>query len=45
MLWPSLFGGRTYEVDNNRGNGIYTITSQSYGQGDIWTNGSAVVVS
>lgn len=46
LLRPDLLHqDLTYAIDNNRGNGIYTITSQDYGQGDIWTNGSDVVIS
>jgi hypothetical protein len=44
LLWPSKFGGLTYKIDNNRGNGIYTITTQDFGQRDLWTNGSTVII-
>jgi hypothetical protein len=44
-LWPSKFGGLTYTIDANRGNGIYTITTQDFGQRDLWTNGSNVTIS
>lgn len=44
LLWPSKFGGLTYPIDVNVGNGIYRITSQDFGQGDLWTNGSDVVI-
>lgn len=44
ILVPSQFGGLTYNILNDRGNGIYTIQSQMYGQGDLWTNGSDVVI-
>lgn len=44
VLWPSKFGGLTYPIDENIGNGIYRITSQDFGQGDLFTNGSSVIV-
>lgn len=44
-LWPSKFGGLTYPIDASLSNGIYRITSQDFGQGDLWTNGSDVRVS
>lgn len=45
LLWPSKFGGLTYAIVNNRGNGIYTINTQDFGQRDLWTNGSTVVIT
>lgn len=45
LLRPDLLHqDLTYPIDNNRGNGIYTITSQDFGQGDLWTNGSYVII-
>jgi hypothetical protein len=44
LLWPSKFGGLTYNIVNNRGNGIYTIQTQDFGQRDLFTNGSYVIV-
>lgn len=44
LLFPSQYGGLTYKIDNYRGNGIYTITSEMFGQGDLFTNGSDVIV-
>lgn len=43
-LWPSKFGGLTYNIVNNRGNGIYTIQTQDFGERDLWTNGSNVII-
>ena len=45
LIVPSQFGGLTYQIVNDRGNGVYTINTQMYGQGDIWTKGSDVVIS
>lgn len=42
---PRLYGGLTYKIVANRGNGIYTINTQMYGQGDVWTQGSDIKVS
>lgn len=44
LLWPSKFGALTYPIDASLGNGIYRITSKDFGQGDLWTNGSSVVI-
>ena len=44
VLVPSQFGGLTYNIVNNRGNGVYTINTQDFGQGDLWTKGSDVVI-
>jgi hypothetical protein len=45
LLKPSEFGGLTYSIVADRGNGVYTIDTEDFGQGDIWTNGSSVVIS
>ena len=46
ILYPSKFPpGLTYAIVNNRGNGVYTINTQDFGQGDLWTNGSDVTIS
>lgn len=45
LIVPAQFGGLTYKIVNDRGNGVYTINTQMYGQGDIFTKGSDVVVS
>lgn len=45
LLYPSQFGGLTYDIDNYRGNGIYTVTTHMFGQGDLFTNGSDVVIA
>jgi hypothetical protein len=44
VLVPSEFGGLTYAIVANKGNGIYVIDTQMYGRGAIWTNGSSVVI-
>lgn len=44
VLNPAKFGGLTYNIDASLGNGIYRITTQDFGQGDLWTNGSAVTI-
>lgn len=44
LLVPAQFGGLTYAINADRANGIYTITSQMYGQGDLFTAGSYVVI-
>jgi len=44
LLVPSQFGGLTYKIDKNIGGGVYRITTEDFGQGDIWTNGSSVIV-
>lgn len=44
LLVPSQFGGLTYNILNDRGNGVYTIQTQMYGRGDIYTKGSDVVI-
>lgn len=44
LIVPSQFGGLTYPIDKNVGNGVYRITSEDYGQGDLWTNGSYVII-
>jgi hypothetical protein len=46
VLVPSQFpGGITEKILANRGNGVYTIQTQMFGVGDLWTAGSDVVVS
>jgi len=44
LLYPSNFGGLTYDILNDRGGGIYTIQTQMFGRGDIYTRGSDVIV-
>lgn len=44
VIVPSQYGGLTYQIVNDRGNGVYTINTQMYGQGDLWTKGSDVVI-
>lgn len=44
LLAPSMFGGLTYPISVDRGNGIYTIITEDYGRGDIYTRGSDVII-
>lgn len=44
ILYPSVFGGLTYDILEDRGGGIYTIQTEDFGRGDIYTRGSDVVV-
>lgn len=43
-LWPAKFGGLTYRIVADKGNGVYVINTQDFGQGAIWTKGSTVVI-
>lgn len=45
ILNPGKFGGLTYPIVASLGDGIYRINSQDFGQGDLWTNGSSVVIN
>jgi len=45
IINPAEYGGLSYAIIASLGNGVYRIKSQMYGVGDIWTNGSTVVVS
>lgn len=44
LLVPANFGGLTYDILADRGNGIYTIQSQNFGRGDLYTRGSDVII-
>lgn len=44
LLYPSNFEGLTYNILVDRGGGIYTIQTQMFGRGDLYTKGSAVTV-
>lgn len=44
LLVPSQFGGLTYKIVEDKGNGVLVINTQMYGQGAIWTKGSDVVI-
>jgi hypothetical protein len=44
VLVPSEFGGLTYGIVADRGNGVFVINTQMFGQGALWTNGSDVVI-
>ena len=46
LLYPSQYPpGLTYVIQQDRGNGVYIINTQMFGQGAIWTQGSDVVVT
>lgn len=44
IIYPARFGGLTYPIIAAPGNGVYRIKSEDYGVGDLWTNGSQVVI-
>lgn len=44
LIYPSYFGGLTYDILADKGGGIYTIGTKSYGRGDIYTRGSDVII-
>lgn len=44
ILNPAKFGGLTYSINASLGNGVYRVTTQDFGQGDLWTNGSQVTI-
>lgn len=44
ILNPAKFGGITYAINASLGNGVYRVTTQDFGQGDLWTSGSSVVI-
>lgn len=45
LLYPSQFGGLTYDIVVNKGNGVYVINTQDFGQAALWTNGSDVTIT
>lgn len=44
IISPKTYGGLTYNILVDRGNGIYTIQTQMFGRGDIYSKGSDVTV-
>lgn len=44
ILVPANYGGLTYNIVADRGNGIYTIQSEMFGRGDLYTRGSDVII-
>lgn len=44
LLVPSQFNGLTYAIQADKGNGVYIINTQMFGQGALWTKGSTVVI-
>lgn len=46
IIDPRAFGrALSYTIVASLGNGVYRINSEDYGQGDLWTNGSSIVIS
>lgn len=45
LLYPSKYGGLTYNILASLGNGVYRIKSEDFGVGDLFTKGSDVTVS
>jgi hypothetical protein len=45
ILAPANYGGLTYKIVADRGNGILNINTIMYGNGDIYTKGSNVVIT
>lgn len=45
LLAPSQYGGLHYTIVADKGNGIFVINTQMFGQGSLWTSGSDVVIS
>lgn len=44
VIVPSQFGGLTYDIVADKGNGVYVINTEMYGQGALWTSGSDVII-
>lgn len=44
VLMPSEFGGLSYRILQDKGNGVYVISTQDYGVGALWTKGSAIEI-
>lgn len=44
-LNPAKFGGLSYTIVADKGNGIYVIDTEDFGQGAIYTDGSNVTIS
>lgn len=44
LLYPSQYGGITYKIEADRGNGIYTVTTEMFGRGDLYTRGSDIII-
>lgn len=45
LLYPSAYGGLTYKIVADKGNGVYVINTQMFGPGALWTKGSDVTIS
>ena len=45
VLVPSEYGGIHYTIVGDKGNGVYIVNTQMFGQGALWTSGSDVVIS
>lgn len=44
-LVPSQYGGIHYQIQADKGNGVYIVNTQMYGQGALWTKGSDVKIT
>lgn len=45
IINPAEYGGLSYPIIANLGNGIFRIKSQMYGIGDLWTKGSNITIT
>lgn len=41
---PSEFGGLSYTILQDKGNGVYVVHTQDFGTGALWTSGSSVEI-
>jgi N-acetylmuramoyl-L-alanine amidase len=44
VLMPSEFGGLSYTILQDKGNGVYVVHTQDFGTGALWTSGSSVEI-
>lgn len=44
-LVPSQYGGLHYRIVEDKGNGIYIINTQMFGQGALYTKGSDIIIN
>lgn len=45
IISPRTYGGLTYNILVDRGNGIYTVQTQMFGRGDLYTKGSDITIN
>lgn len=45
VLSPSLYGGLTYKIVSDQGDGVYVINTQMFGQGALFTKGSDIIIN